>query len=129
MVMHGLHRDHHRYDRSWPIEAMDAKQVELYTDCRSLEEYVNQSGLHSVSDKRLAIDLTGIRQQILRRQRGDWKSIDHGSTATGWNDATPLDLHRKDGGRLPYKGYEDRNIGRCHEWRLDGFHARKRKGM
>ena len=69
MVMHGLYRDHHRYVRTWAIEAMDTKQVELYTDCRSLEEYVNQSGLHSVSDKRLAIDLTGIRQQIWRQQQ------------------------------------------------------------
>eukprot|EP00435_Cladocopium_sp_Y103_P018811 s2728_g4.t1 len=67
MVLHGLHREHHRYDKAWQIEAMDYKQVELYTDCRSLEEYVNQSGLHSVSDKRLAIDLTGIRQQIWRK--------------------------------------------------------------
>ena len=47
---------------------MDYIHVDLYTDCRSLDEYVNQSGMHSVSDKRLAIDLTGIRQQIWRRQ-------------------------------------------------------------
>ena len=47
---------------------MDNIHVELFTDCRSLDEFVNQSGLHSVSDKRLAIDLTGIRQQIWRKQ-------------------------------------------------------------
>ena len=46
---------------------MDYMHVDLFTDCRSLKEYVNQPGLHSTSDKRLAIDLTGIRQQIWRK--------------------------------------------------------------
>jgi len=68
MVLNGLRRDHHRFDKTWQTEAMDYIHVDLYTDCRSLDEYVNQSGMHSVSDKRLAIDLTGIRQQIWRRQ-------------------------------------------------------------
>ena len=67
MVLHGLRREHHRYDKSWQVEAMDYIHVDLFTDCRSLEEYVNQPGLHSTSDKRLAIDLTGIRQQIWRK--------------------------------------------------------------
>ena len=69
MMLHGLRREHHRFDKTWQTEAMDNINVELYTDCRSLDEYVNQPGLHSVSDKRLAIDLTGIRQQIWRRQQ------------------------------------------------------------
>ena len=34
-------------------KAMDYIHVDLFTDCRSLEEYVNQPGLHSTSDKRL----------------------------------------------------------------------------
>ena len=75
-VLHGLQHDHHRYDRAWSVEVMDSKQIELYKDCRSLEEYVNQSGLHTMSDKRLAIDLTGIRHQLdrsSRRRRRRWQ--------------------------------------------------------
>ena len=45
---------------------MDEIGVDWYTDCRSLSEHVNQSGLHVVSDKRLAIDLCGLRQQAWR---------------------------------------------------------------
>ena len=43
--------------------------MDLFTDCRSLEESVNQAGLGSVNDKRLAIDLTGIRQQVWRQKK------------------------------------------------------------
>lgn len=64
----------YRYN-SWPIEGMESKQVKLYTDCRSLEEYVNQSSLHSVSDKRLAIDFTGIRQQNMEEAAGKRRAI------------------------------------------------------
>ena len=67
MVLHGLRQDHHRYDKSWQVEAVDYTHVDLFTDCRSWEEYVNQPGPHSTSDKRLAIDLTGIHQQIWRK--------------------------------------------------------------
>ena len=66
-VLHGLQHEHLPGDRRWQIEAMDQIHVELYTDCRSLEESVNQTGLHTVGDKRLAIDLCGVRQQIWRR--------------------------------------------------------------
>ena len=54
--------------------------MELYTDRKSLEEAVNQQGLQTVGDKRLAIDLCGVRQQIWRRQReptGDPLLTDH----------------------------------------------------
>ena len=52
----------------WVIASMDEIEVDFYTDCRSLEEHVCQPGLHTVTDKRLAIDLSGIRQQIWRQQ-------------------------------------------------------------
>ena len=50
---------------------MDEKVIMLYTDCRSLEESVNQSGLHAVGDKRLATDLCGIMQLIWGRLGGE----------------------------------------------------------
>jgi hypothetical protein len=47
----------------WIVSAQDSICVDWYTDCRSLHQHVNQEGLHVVTDKRLAIDLSGIRQQ------------------------------------------------------------------
>eukprot|EP00435_Cladocopium_sp_Y103_P066574 s39_g28.t2 len=51
----------------WMISAQDSVLVDWYTDCCSLFQYINQEGLHSVSDKRLAIDMSAIRQQTWRR--------------------------------------------------------------
>ena len=68
MMLHGLCHPRLRGGQQWQINAMDGKNIELFKDCRSLEESVNQSGLHTVGDKRLAIDLSGVRQQIWRRQ-------------------------------------------------------------
>ena len=68
MMLHGLCHPRLRGGQQWQINAMDGKNIELFTDCRSLEESVNQSGLHTVGDKRLAIDLSRVRQQIWRRQ-------------------------------------------------------------
>ena len=76
---------------------MDYIHVDLFTDCRSLEEYVNQPGLHSTSDKRLAIDLTGIRQQIWRKlqeETGDPLITDHlpaeATTKLHWLSTTKM---------------------------------------
>lgn len=69
MVMHGLFHEHDYKERQkWVIASMDEIEVDFYTDCRSLEEHVCQPGLHTVTDKRLAIDLSGIRQQVWRQQ-------------------------------------------------------------
>ena len=46
---------------------MDEIYVDWYTDCKSLFQHANQSGLHVVTEKRLAIDLSGIRQQVWRK--------------------------------------------------------------
>ena len=68
MVLHGLCHEHdHRDRKKWVVESMDNFDVDFYTDCRSLEEHVCQPGLHTVTDKRLAIDLSGIRQLIWRQ--------------------------------------------------------------
>ena len=37
-VLHGLRNEHHRHDPKWKTDAMDAIQLDLFTDCRSLEE-------------------------------------------------------------------------------------------
>ena len=46
------------------VEAMDKHRIVMLTDCKSLEEHAKQPGLHTVNDKRLAIDLRGVRQVI-----------------------------------------------------------------
>ena len=91
MMIHGLCHPQRRDGRQWQIDAMDGRNTELFTDCRSLEESVNQSGLHTVGDKRLAIDLSGVRQQIWRLQAeevGDPLLTDHlpanGTTTLAW---------------------------------------------
>ena len=66
LVLHGLRQRHDRRDRKWLVEAQDEICLDWYTDCRSLEEHVNQPGLHTVGDKRLAIDLSAIRQVTWR---------------------------------------------------------------
>ena len=49
------------------VGAMDLFSIHMLTDCRSLEEHLKQAGLHTVGDKRLAIDLCGLRQMIWRQ--------------------------------------------------------------
>jgi hypothetical protein len=58
--------NHHRANLT--TDAMDEIDVDWFTDCKSLFQHVNQSGLHVVTDKRLAIDLGGIRQQVWRKK-------------------------------------------------------------
>ena len=80
LVYHGLWSVHHRMEKEWIVEAQDFMQFDMYTDCKSLEQYVNQAGLHSVADKRLSIDLSGIRQLTWRRKGeevGDPLMTDH----------------------------------------------------
>ena len=67
-VLHGLMNDHGRSSEDWQIDALDQCSLNLYTDCRSLHEHVQQAGMSNVSDKRLAIDLSSIRQLIWRRK-------------------------------------------------------------
>ena len=64
-VMYGI-KDPNTRRSNWITDAMDEIEVDWFTDCKSLHQHVNQSGLHMVTDKRLAIDLSGIRQQVWR---------------------------------------------------------------
>ncbi len=66
-VCHGLHHDQNvQKQEDWIVESMDEKEVTWYTDCKSLADHINQTGLQVVSDKRLAIDLSGLRQMAWR---------------------------------------------------------------
>eukprot|EP00435_Cladocopium_sp_Y103_P035023 s1828_g9.t1 len=71
MVFHGLWHKHDQRDRKWLVAAQDTISTSWYTDCRSLEQHVNQAGTHTVTDKRLAIDLCNLRQQVRRRNGED----------------------------------------------------------
>ena len=66
-ILYGMH--HEGTDHKL-IGAMDRYNIHMLTDCRSLEEHLRQAGLHTVQDKRLAIDLCGLRQMIWR-QKGE----------------------------------------------------------
>lgn len=48
------------------IAAMDGTTVMWCTDCRSLSDHLVNPGVSEVSDKRLAIDLTSLRQDLWR---------------------------------------------------------------
>ena len=56
-------------DRSqlWKVEAADSKPLAWMTDCRSYIEYMSSLTPSTVSDKRLAIDMTCLRQELWRR--------------------------------------------------------------
>ena len=79
-VLHGLWHDHDRNLKEWQVQAQDTFFLNLYTDCHSLYEHVGQPGLHTVQDKRLAIDLSAARQLVWRKQGelvGDPLLTDH----------------------------------------------------
>ena len=48
------------------VPGMDHLRVIWYTDCRSLSDHLQRSGSSDVNDKRLAIDLTSLRQDLWR---------------------------------------------------------------
>eukprot|EP00435_Cladocopium_sp_Y103_P030202 s3523_g7.t1 len=50
------------------IGAMDDVEIAWYTDCRSLSDHLTNPNAAVVSDKRLAIDLTGLRQELWREK-------------------------------------------------------------
>ncbi|CAE7702117.1 TY4B-J, partial [Symbiodinium sp. CCMP2456] len=58
----------HDYHSPNLIEAMDNTLLVMMTDCKSLEQHLRQPGLSTVADKRLAIDLSAMRQLIWRRK-------------------------------------------------------------
>ena len=53
-------------DDTWAISACDFKEINWLTDCRSLVDYMSSTVGSAVSDKRLAIDLTTLKQELWR---------------------------------------------------------------
>ena len=64
-VLHGLEQEHQ--NSHWVTASMDARTVVQLTDCRSLDDHLRQGGLSSTGDKRLAIDLSAMRQVVWRQ--------------------------------------------------------------
>ena len=72
---------------AWKVEALDSRTIHWITDCRSFVSYMSTNGQGTVSDKRLAIDLTSLRQDLWRVS-GEM----HGEPSTQeWNS---LGVHR-----------------------------------
>lgn len=53
----------------WKIDAADSKLLAWMSDCRSYIEYMSSLAPSTVSDKRLAIDMTCLRQELWRRPK------------------------------------------------------------
>ncbi len=104
-VYHGLSYDQKKMrQEEWIVQAMDEKEVVWYTDCKSLADHIKQMGLQVVSDKRLAIDLSGLRQMAWRKQGEQYgdtlltdKVPEDGSTKVVWTstDRMPADCLTK----------------------------------
>ena len=50
----------------WKILAADSRLVLWYSDCRSFIDYMSATTPGSITDKRLAIDMTALRQELWR---------------------------------------------------------------
>ena len=72
MVLHGLKFSHDPRETSWQIAAKDMTPLHLVTDCRSLRDHLVQASGGEVQDKRLAIDLCGLRQIIWRKMEEEY---------------------------------------------------------
>ena len=91
MVLHGLRKDHDPLDPSWKVESKDMVTLHQVTDCRSLKDHLVQVSGGEVNDKRLAIDICGMRQMIWRengQSYGDTmlneKPPENGTTRVQW---------------------------------------------
>ena len=96
-VLHGLTHEHGRLQDQWLADAQDKIPVSWITDCKSLEQHLIQPGVNSVSDKRLAIDLCGLRQSVWRHEGetyGDPLISDHlpanGTTKIMWTSTDKM---------------------------------------
>ena len=66
-VIHGLYEDMDKLDNTtFTIRAQDRTRVVWVTDCMSLWSHLLSPQAGSVSDKRLAIDLSALRQELWR---------------------------------------------------------------
>lgn len=71
MVLHGLRVPHDPRNTSWQTGAKDMTNLHFVTDCRSLRDHLMQGSGGEVQDKRLAIDLCGLRQIVWRQREED----------------------------------------------------------
>ena len=68
-LLHGMRYPKTEGDRgpTWKIQAADLKLLAWLSDCRSFIEYMASVNPRVVSDKRLAIDMTSLKQELWRR--------------------------------------------------------------
>ena len=68
-LLHSLYVPRPQGDRgaAWKIGAADSRVIAWVTDCYSYLQYLGSIIPNTVSDKRLAIDLTALRQELWRR--------------------------------------------------------------
>eukprot|EP00435_Cladocopium_sp_Y103_P051119 s7_g15.t1 len=52
--------------KEWKIQAADSKTIVWMSDCKSFIDYMSATTPGSVSDKRLAIDMSSLRQELWR---------------------------------------------------------------
>ncbi|CAE7415150.1 RE1 [Symbiodinium microadriaticum] len=65
-VIHGLYAPFGAGSPQWMIDAQDRLKVAWFTDCFSLWSHLHNPTTGSVGDKRLAIDLCAMRQELWR---------------------------------------------------------------
>ena len=121
-VLHGLRR---WPSKLWLESASHGLHPHLplyhFTNCRSLETHLHQGGTGATGDKRLAIDLSYLRQ-VLWRQCGE----EHGDPlwrpcARGCNHPCYVGRDQGNGRRLPHKEDEKRTNGSPAMWRHFGL--------
>ena len=112
-VIHGLYCDMGKGQaEEWMIEAQDRTRAAWFTDCFSLWSHLMNPAAGSVADKRLAIDLCALRQELWRGSGqhvgdplGSDRPPDEASTTVTW---TTTDRMLADG--LTKKLLYDRSI-------------------
>ena len=72
MVLHGLRCEHDPMTNDWKTASKDEIILHKVTDCRSLQEHLTQVSGGEVHDKRLAIDICGMRQMVWRERGQDY---------------------------------------------------------
>ncbi|CAE7237433.1 RE2 [Symbiodinium necroappetens] len=91
-VIHGLYCDMGKGEaEQWMVEAQDRTHTAWFTDCFSLWSHLMNPAAGSVADKRLAIDLCALRQELWRGSGqsvgdplGSDKPPDEASTTVTW---------------------------------------------
>ena len=66
------------------VKACDAMAIGWLTDCKSLYDHLFMPGISEVTDKRLAIDLTALRQDV-------WRKPGEETGNPSYDDAPPAD--------------------------------------